>query len=235
MNVSEYVFTLSSGQEVPVFIEIKRGLRNMTLRPKTLPKLEIHISKPWTTSEKSALRFLESKQRWVESIFNSAPQKQALKPNDTIEFLGRTVLLVHDSAMRSNKYMNSDKTTLCIGGDINMFESRVREFIKSEFLATVKEIVHTAPREFWPKHISLRDTTSRWGSCSTTGTISLSWRLAFAPYDVMRYVVCHEMAHRQHMDHSTEFWKTVSKLYGFGVERAKRWLTQNGGVLYKYF
>ena len=133
MNVSEYVFTLPSGREVPVFIETKRGLRNMTLRPKTLPKLEIHISKPWTTSEKSALRFLESKQRWVESIFNSAPQKQALKPNDTIEFLGRTVLLVHDSTMRSNKYMNSDKTTLCIGGDINMFESRVREFIKSEF------------------------------------------------------------------------------------------------------
>jgi predicted metal-dependent hydrolase len=65
--------------------------------------------------------------------------------------------------------------------------------------------------------------------------MSLSWRLAFAPVDVMRYVVMHELAHRRHMDHSPAFWATVSELYGFGVERAKRWLNQHGGELHKYF
>lgn len=229
----DYVFTLSSGVEVPIIIETRRGIRNMTLRPKTVPKMEIHISKPWMTSEKSAMKFVESKARWLESVLNSAPKKQSINPGDTIEFLGKTVVLVHDANMRSNKYINEN--TLCIGGSSDMFASRVREFIKSEFLTSVKEIIKTAPQEYWPRHISLRDTSSRWGSCSSTGTISLSWRLAFAPYDVMRYVVCHEMAHRQHMDHSPEFWATVSKLYGFGVERAKRWLTKNGGELYKYF
>ena len=229
----DYIFTLSSGVEVPIIIETKRGIRNMTLRPKTVPKMEIHISKPWMTSEKAAIRFVESKARWLESVLNSAPQKQSINPGDTIEFLGKTVVLIHDANVRSNRYI--DENTLCIGGSQDMFASRVREFVKSEFLASVKEIIKTAPREYWPRHISLRDTTSRWGSCSSTGTISLSWRLAFAPYDVMRYVVCHEMAHRQHMDHSPEFWATVSKLYGFGVERAKRWLTKNGGELYKYF
>ncbi|MBS7386515.1 MAG: M48 family metallopeptidase, partial [Alphaproteobacteria bacterium] len=53
--------------------------------------------------------------------------------------------------------------------------------------------------------------------------------------DVMRYVVMHELAHTKHMDHSSEFWATVRELYGFGVERAKRWLTQNGGTLHRYF
>ncbi|MBR5904064.1 MAG: DUF45 domain-containing protein [Alphaproteobacteria bacterium] len=228
-------FVLSSGIKVPVIIETRRGIRNVTLRPKTNPNMEIHISKPYITSEKFVLNFLESKRRWVEYIFSKAPQKQTLKPNDTIEFLGKNVLLLHDENMRGNKYIDSDKMNLCIGGGLDMFERRVRDFIKNEFLESVKEIVKQAPKEFWPKKITLRDTTSRWGSCSSTGTISLSWRLAFAPYDVMRYVVCHEMAHRQHMDHSPEFWHAVSQLYGFGVERSKRWLVKNGGELHKYF
>lgn len=197
--------------------------------------MEIYISKPYFTSENFVLRFLESKRKWVEYILSKAPQKQSVKPNDTIEFLGKSVLLLHDEKSHGNKYTNTDKTCLCIGGGIDMFERRVRDFIKAELLSSIKEIIKQSPREFWPKKITLRDTTSRWGSCSTTGTISLSWRLAFAPYDVMRYVVCHEMAHRQHMDHSPEFWSTVSVLYGFGVERAKRWLTKNGGELHKYF
>ena len=116
-----------------------------------------------------------------------------------------------------------------------MFERRVRDFIKDELLITIKEIIKTVPREYWPKHITLRDTQSRWGSCSTTGNISFSWRLAFAPYEVMRYVVMHELSHRKHMDHSKEFWANVSALYGFGVERAKRWLNQHGQELHKYF
>ena len=65
--------------------------------------------------------------------------------------------------------------------------------------------------------------------------MSFSWRLAFAPYDVMRYVVMHELAHVRHMNHSPEFWAYVRELYGFGVERAKRWLVQNGGQLHRYF
>jgi len=228
-------FVLSSGVKVPVVIETKRGIRNVTLRPKTTPNMEIHISKPYLTSEHFVLKFLESKRKWVEFILSKAPQKQTLKPNDTIEFLGKSVLLIHDENLHGNKYTNSDKTCLCVGGGVDMFERRVRDIIKAELLSAVKEIMKQAPKEFTPKKITLRDTTSRWGSCSSTGTISLSWRLAFAPYDVMRYVVCHEMAHRKHMDHSPEFWATVSELYGFGVERAKRWLSKNGGELQKYF
>ncbi len=232
---SENVFVLSSGCSVPVVIETKRGMRNVTLRPKTTPHFEIHISKPWTTSNSFVLKFLESKRKWIESIFAKAPSKTILKPGDTIEFLGRTVLLKHDANMRSNKYLDTDKTTLCIGGGTDMFERRVRDFVKSELLMEIKAIIKKTPKQYWPKHISLRDTTSRWGSCSSNGNMSFSWRLAFAPYEVLRYVVMHELSHREHMDHSAEFWATVSHLYGFGVERAKRWLNKNGCNLHTYF
>lgn len=230
--MSEYIFTLSSGEEIPVVITTRRGLRNITLRPKVLPRREIHISKPWLVSENAAIKFLVSKQKWIECTFQKCPAKVRLNPGDSIEFLGRVVELVHAPNMRSNKF---DGDKLLIGGASEMFERRVRDVIKAEFLIELKQIIRTAPREFWPRRIALRDTTSRWGSCSSTGTMSFSWRLAFAPVDVMRYVVMHELAHVKHMDHSAEFWATVRELYGFGVERAKRWLAQNGGQLHRYF
>ena len=230
--MSEYIFTLSSGEEIPVVITTRRGLRNITLRPKVLPRREIHISKPWLVSENAAIKFLVSKQKWIECTFQKCPAKVRLNPGDSIEFLGRVVELVHAPGMRSNKF---DGDKLLIGGAPEMFERRVRDVIKAEFLIELKQIIRTAPREFWPRRIALRDTTSRWGSCSSTGTMSFSWRLAFAPVDVMRYVVMHELAHVKHMDHSAEFWATVRELYGFGVERAKRWLAQNGGQLHRYF
>ena len=233
--MTEITFVLSNGESVPVEIENRRGARNVTIRPKTTPKHEIHISKPWTSSTKFVMNVLESKRKWVEHIFDSAPKKESIIPGITLEFLGRPVKIIHDCNLRANKYMDADKTTLCIGGGADMFERRVRDFIKSELLAEIKQIIKTTPREYWPSHITLRDTSSRWGSCSSTGNISFSWRLAFAPYEVMRYVVMHELSHRKYMDHSPQFWANVSQLYGFGVERAKRWLSKNGQNLHRYF
>lgn len=230
--MSEYVFTLSSGEEIPVVITTRRGLRNITLRPKLNPRREIHISKPWLVSENAAIKFLVSKQKWIECIFQKCPDKVVLKSGDKIEFLGRVVELVHVPTMRSNK-LDGDK--MLVGGVPEMFERRVRDVIKAEFLVELKNIIRTTPRDLWPQRIALRDTTSRWGSCSSSGTMSFSWRLAFAPYEVMRYVVMHELAHKKQMNHSPEFWAVVRELYGPGVERAKRWLKQNGGTLHRWF
>ena len=230
----EYVFTLSDGAEIPVFITTRRGVKNITLRPKVAPKREIHITKPWLVSERAAINFLISKQSWLECVFQKCVSKVSLRPGDEIEFLGRCVNLQHNPDMRSNKF-SAGGAVLIVGGAPDMFERRVRDVIKTEFLSAVKTIIRSVPSEFWPRRVALRDTTSRWGSCSTTGTMSFSWRLAFAPIDVMRYVVMHELAHKKHMDHSPEFWATVRDLYGFGIERAKRWLTQNGAGLHRYF
>ena len=233
----EFEFVLSNGEKIPVIIQTRRGERNITLRPKTRPVREIHMSRPWLASNSSALRFLESKRKWVENIYKKCLQKCELCPGDEIVIFDLRVILVHDAGRRANQFVqnNNGTYTLVVGGGADMFQRRVRDFIKVEFLKRVKEFVRTVPRDFWPARIVVRDTTSRWGSCSTTGTMSFSWRLAFAPVAVMRYVVMHELAHTKHMDHSADFWATVRELYGFGVERAKRWLTQNGGDLHKWF
>lgn len=235
--MAEFEFVLSNGERVPVIIQTRRGARNITLRPKTGAVREIHMSRPWLASNASALKFLESKRKWVENIFATSPQKCVLCPGDWIVIFDVRVNLIHDASRRANQFVQNDDGTytLMVGGGADMFQRRVRDFIKAEFLRRVKEMIRLAPRELWPKRIAVRDTTTRWGSCSSTGTMSFSWRLAFAPLDVMRYVVMHELAHVRHMDHSPEFWATVRELYGFGVERAKRWLAKNGGELHRWF
>ncbi len=220
-------FITSDGEEIPLSINTRSGLRNITIRPKVNPKREISISIPRITSASSALKFLEQKRGWIEKIYARAPKKEKLRDGDTISVCGTDFVVTSQNL--------SGKNCMIIGGAPEFFERRCRDKIKEIFLAEVKNIIKTVPPEFRPKHISIRDTTSRWGSCSSTGTISFSWRLAFAPYDVMRYVVMHELAHKKYMDHSPAFWSQVSKLYGEGVGRAKLWLSNHGGELHKYF
>ncbi len=234
--MSEFEFITSSGEKIPVVITVRAGVRNITLRPRAGDARRIDATRPVISANSTVMKFVEQKRRWLERFFANAPRKEHLKSGDMFDFLDMRVRVVYDAAMRGNKFvLNDDGTwTLFVGGDEKLIENRVRMFIKTELLKHIKELIHQTPREFWPKKICLRDTSSRWGSRSTTGTISFSWRLAFAPFDVMRYVVMHELAHTMHMDHSAAFWAQVRVLYGFGVERARRWLNVHGGDLHKF-
>lgn len=78
--------------------------------------------------------------------------------------------------------------------------------------------------------LSLRDTRSRWGSCTAEGRLMFSWRLAMAPPEVLEYVAAHEVAHLAHMDHSDRFWATVGRLMPDYAPR-RAWLRQNGADL----
>lgn len=78
--------------------------------------------------------------------------------------------------------------------------------------------------------VSVRNQRSRWGSCSRRGTISLNWRLLQAPEMVRDYIILHELAHRQHMNHSTHFWQEVARLCP-DFREAERWLKQHGRTL----
>lgn len=84
------------------------------------------------------------------------------------------------------------------------------------------------PRRF--SGLTLRDTRSRWGSCSSKGRLMFSWRLAMAPDQVLDYVAAHEVAHLAHMDHSPAFWAVVAALFPAHAD-SRRWLRQNGAAL----
>ena len=83
------------------------------------------------------------------------------------------------------------------------------------------------------RKITLRDTRSRWGSCSNDAKLMFSWRLIMAPEDVLAYVAAHEVAHLKHMNHSKDFWETVEYLFG-SYKKERAWLKQNGPSLHRY-
>ncbi len=81
--------------------------------------------------------------------------------------------------------------------------------------------------------ITLRDTRSRWGSCSSEGALMYSWRLVMAPAEVLAYVAAHEVAHLAEMNHSRAFWATVERLYG-DYRAPRAWLRREGHKLHRY-
>jgi len=81
-----------------------------------------------------------------------------------------------------------------------------------------------------PKRIQIRDQRSRWGSCSTRGTLSFNWRLVLAPFDVLDYVVVHELCHLREANHSRRFWRLVEQRRP-GWRAQRDWLHEHGPEL----
>jgi hypothetical protein len=84
-----------------------------------------------------------------------------------------------------------------------------------------------------PGRITIRDQRTRWGSCSTSGTLSFNWRLVIGPGHALRYVVIHELVHIRHHNHSRAFWHALSEAMP-EWKRSATWLRTNERLLTAY-
>ena len=126
----------------------------------------------------------------------------------------------------------------CVGGDALMLPEgrRMAPTVQAYLKHLAAERLRSACDGFASalgqeyRALALRDTRSRWGSCTSDGRLMFSWRLAMAPPGVLQYVAAHEVAHLVHMDHSTRFWGQVEALMpGYRSERV--WLRNHGNEL----
>jgi predicted metal-dependent hydrolase len=138
---------------------------------------------------------------------------------------------------RSLGCARSDAPTsrLCISGEWEHAPRRFSDWLRAEVRKDLAGSVekHAKTLKCHPKRIAIRDQATRWGSCSTSGTLSFSWRLIFAPPFVLDYVAAHEVAHLREMNHGPRFWRLVRDTVPL-MQRARVWLKTNGATLHRF-
>ena len=123
---------------------------------------------------------------------------------------------------------------LMVRGEPQHTARRVMDFLKREARADLERAsaAYAIAMQVEFARLSVRDTKTRWGSCSSNGTLSFSWRLVMAPPRVLDYVAAHEVAHLQEMNHGPEFWDLVYR-HCPHTERSRKWLRKHGHTLHK--
>src|SRR6188474_1197100 len=124
---------------------------------------------------------------------------------------------------------------LYVAGEDGHAPRRLLDWLKRQAHLDLKTrvAVHAKRLDLMPKRIFVRDQTTRWGSCSTSGALSFSWRLVLAPPFVLDYLAAHEVAHLGHMNHGARFWNLVKRTMP-RHEEARTWLRKHGASLHRY-
>jgi predicted metal-dependent hydrolase len=216
---------------LPIHIRRHPASRRMTIRYQPITH-SIALTLPRYSSIRQGLSFVEEKRGWIEQRLREHPSRTLFADGQTIPFLGKPHLLKHSEG---RGVVRVEDGVIIVPGAQEFMARRVREWLKRE---AMKEITLHASQKAQAigkkiKKISLRDTNSRWGSCSASGNLSFSWRIVMAPPEVLDYLVSHEVAHLAHMNHSARFWQTVAMLCP-GCEHYRHWLGKHGAQLYSY-
>jgi predicted metal-dependent hydrolase len=124
---------------------------------------------------------------------------------------------------------------LLVAGEYDHAPRRLLDWLKRQAHLDLRArvAVHAGRLGLMPSRIFVRDQTTRWGSCSTSGALSFSWRLVLAPPFVLDYLAAHEVAHLAHMNHGPRFWAIVARTMP-RHEDARTWLRKHGASLHRY-
>ena len=188
----------------------------------------LRLTCPARMSRRAALAWALDQRDWIEAQLSRASPAEPFDAGAIIPLDGQDVRIVWDRAAPRTPEIRAGE--LRVGGPEAGIERRLELFLKRRALERMSDDVaeYAAAAEVAPSGVSVGDAGSRWGSCSSAGRIRLSWRLIFAPPEVRRYVVAHEVAHLRHLDHGTHFKALEAKLYGPGLAEAKAMLRRIG-------
>jgi len=155
------------------------------------------------------------------------PGKRQFANGQHITILGEPYVIQHEPAARRGVW--SENGTLFVSGDQAFLHRRVRDFLKKQLLIYIQQKATTLAAQIDQSvgKITLRDTSSRWGSCSSRHDLNFCWKLVLAPRFVLDYIIAHEVAHLQEMNHGPRFWALVGQINNDRAA-AQIWLRKNG-------
>lgn len=223
---------LVSGVPAPLELRISTRTRRLLLRVDAGRGL-IQVVVPPGVGEAEAARFVGRHAAWVRSRLDAMPPSRPFEPGARVPVLGIEHVIRHDPALRGPGRRVGGE--IVVGGRPEQVPGRVRRLLMAEARTLISARAWTMAAALGVRvaALTLRDTRSRWGSCSSSGRLSFSWRLILAPESVLDYVVAHEVAHLSELNHSPRFWAEVARLVPH-VNRSRSWLRANGAALLRF-
>ncbi len=223
--------TLPGEPPVPVKLRRSARARRLSLRVSQLDG-SVSLTLPRRVPLREAQAFLAERADWVRGHLANTPTQVRLAPGAEVLFAGRPHLLVAEGGRAAR-----------LGDGVITLPTSAPEKTGPRVAALFKTLARERLAEASDRHaaalgrsysaLTLRDTRSRWGSCSPQGRLMYSWRLVMAPPEVLDYVAAHEVAHLAEMNHSPAFWAHVARLMPEYREH-RHWLRKNGAILHAY-
>lgn len=180
-----------------------------------------------------AERFAHRQKDWIAGRLDAMPERVALAPGIELPFMGLPHVITHQPAARRGVW--AEEGRINVSGGSEHVARRVETFLRDEARLVLAHRSRNLADSIGRKiaRVTVRDTSSRWGSCTAAGQLSFSWRLILAPAWILDYVVAHEVAHLAEMNHGPDFWRLVETLVG-DPKPARSWLKRHGPGLHRY-
>ena len=188
------------------------------------------VTLPTRATRKAGMALLMGHADWVSDRLAALPEAVVFADGAMVPLCGVPHRIRHAPAARGGAFLLDQE--LHVTGAVEFLSRRVRDFLRREALRRLSALVIAKAGLIGivPKRVTVKDTTSRWGSCAQDKSLALSWRLLMAPAFVQDYVVAHEVAHLRHMNHGPKFWALVDELTPH-TKAAIPWLRAEGSRL----
>lgn len=222
--------SLPGAPDIPLLLRRSARARRISLRISQLDG-RVTLTLPKRIPEREALAFAREKEAWIRKHLAARGTDVAVTAGAMVPIGGQ----LHEVVPATGRRVSFEEGRVLVPGAEDRIGKRLSGHLKTLARARFAESSdHFSERLGRPySAITLRDTRSRWGSCTTEGRLMYSWRLILAPPNVLDYVVAHEVAHLAEMNHSPAFWDEVTRLYG-SYKEPRRWLRTHGNDLHRY-
>jgi predicted metal-dependent hydrolase len=228
-----------AGETIVVALRRATTARRFTLRVRFAARDAV-LTMPSRASLRDARAFAERHAAWIAARLDRLPATIPFVHGSIVPLRGVDHALIHLPERRGTVWIEErgdaeTRYTLCVAGQAEHMHRRVQDHYKREARRDLEGAVarHSSALGLPPRGVGLRDPVSRWGSCSSSGSLNFSWRLIIAPPFVLDYLAAHEVAHLVHLDHSPRFWALARRLCP-ETDRAEAWLSAHGAHLHKY-
>ena len=233
----------AAGLDEPVLVRRSPRARRISLSVNEAKRGAV-LTVPRHATLEEAGRFLAQHFEWLQKRLAALPAPVPFSDGAVVPFRGNdhVVRYAPDIKRRGAVWVEKgseavafDLPVIHIAGAEEHAPRRLKDWLKREARADLSErcAVHADALRVRAKRITVRDQTSRWGSCSAGGILSFSWRLILAPENVLDYLAAHEVAHLREMNHGPRFWAHVRETCPH-MDTAKAWLRKNGAKLHRY-